>query len=298
MIRAIYIMTFIFAVLFFGCVKTITVTAPPYQNKVSIQGMIEADSVPIIYFNRTVPYFDKAVNKNELTIRSAGIVIQSGNTADTLHLDSAFDKIDCQYNYYYKGQQSILDNTLYTLIIQYAGVTYTATATTGQSSVNIDSVSYTPNYKDLYGEHEGVLVYFKDNAAQVNYYRYEMVRYVDTSTKQAESPLPQACLGKDSLLVHEIGRSVYTDKGLEGQQITIAVEPAYSHVAGTKGWVYVQSIDKNAADFFDQLDRQKLSQYNPFVEPVFLMAGQFGTNAIGYFSAKKNSPPYLFYYPQ
>jgi hypothetical protein len=159
-------------------------------------------------------------------------------------------------------------------------------------------VGYTPNYKDLYGEHEGVLVYFKDNAAQVNYYRYEMVRYVDTSTKQAESPLPRACLGKDSILVHETGRSVYAGKGLKGQQIIIAVEPAYSHTAGTKGWVYVQSIDKNAADFFDQLDRQKLSQYNPFVEPVFLKDGQFGSKAIGYFSVKKNSPPYLFYYPQ
>src|ERR1700720_1802141 len=138
--RTIAIIIYLFAGLFSGCVKTITVTAPSYQSKVSIQGMIEVDSIPIIYFNRTVPYFDKAVNKNELTIRSASVIIQGAATADTLHLDSVFDRIDCQYNYYYKGRQRILDNTAYTLVVQNAGVTYTATATTGQLPVNIDSV--------------------------------------------------------------------------------------------------------------------------------------------------------------
>ncbi len=285
-------------ILMCACIKTITVTPPPYQTKVSIQGLIEADSVPIVYFNRTVPFFDSAVNKNQLAIRNAYVEIKSAGGTDTLHLDSSFDMIDCQYNYFYKGLQKIKANTNYTLTILNNGITYNATATTDQLPVSIDSVAYISNYKDLYGEHEGVLIYFKDVPIQTNFYRYEMFRYVDTSTKRAESPLPRACLGKDSLFVSETGRSVYTDKGLEGQQITVVFEPAYSHKAGTKGWIYIQSIDKNAYDFFDQIDRQKLAQYNPFVEPVFLQDGQFGNTAIGYFSAKRNSAPYIFYYPE
>lgn len=85
---------------------------------------------------------------------------------------------------------------------------------------------------------------------------------------------------------------------MTGQQIKMVIEPAYSHKTGTKGIVYVQSIDKNAYDFFDQLDRQKLAQFNPFVEPVFLQDGQFGSKAVGYFSAKKNSAPVTFIFPE
>ena len=43
-----------------------------------------------------------------------------------------------------------------------------------------------------------------------------------------------------------------------------------SNKVGTKTLVYISSIDKNAFNFFDQLDKQKLAQFNPFVEPVFL----------------------------
>ena len=153
-------------------------------------------------------------------------------------------------------------------------------------------------FNDLYGEHEGVITYFKDVPAQVNYYRYEMVRNVDTATKLASEKIASVCLGTDSVRVNEIGRSVYADEGLSGQQIKIVIEPAYSHKPGTKTFVYITSIGKDAHDFFDQLDKQKLAQFNPFVEPVFLVNGQFGSKAIGYFSAMKKSNPVLFIYPE
>jgi len=78
----------------------------------------------------------------------------------------------------------------------------------------------------------------------------------------------------------------------------MVIEPAYSHKAGTKGLIYVISFDKNAYDFFNQLDKQKQSQLNPFVEPVFLQDGQFGSTAIGYFSAKSNSFAVKFVFPE
>ena len=69
-----------------------------------------------------------------------------------------------------------------------------------------------------------------------------------------------------------------------------------SNKVGTKTLVYISSIDKNAFDFFNQLDKQKLAQFNPFVEPVFLKDGQFGTKAIGYFAAMQKSNSATFIY--
>ncbi|MDB5119646.1 MAG: hypothetical protein JWN56_864 [Sphingobacteriales bacterium] len=291
-------LTVIGAAFLAACEKNISVKQPAYSNRVSIQGFIEPDSIPILYFNATVPYFDKAIKKNQLVIRNAVITLQSNLNIDVLSLDSVFDKIDCQFNYFYKGNKKILSNTAYTLTIKSGNEIYTANATTNIEAPVIDSISYTSKFNDLYGEHEGVLNYFKDVPNQVNYYRFEMIRLAGNQTQKAESPIKSACLGTDSVEVYEIGRAVFNDIGNEGKSITIVAEPAYSHKKGTEGQIAIQAIDKSAYEFFSQLDRQKLAQFNPFVEPVFLQDGQFGKKAIGFFSAKKNSERMTFTYPE
>lgn len=287
------------SLLFLSCEKVITITPLPYVGKVSIQSMLEPDSIPIVYFNKTVPYFDSKINFADLVIRNANIKITSGTTIDVLQLDSVFDKVYCEYNYYYKGTVPVQMNKTYTLTILNGSDTYTASCSTNSlSKSTIDSTAYTANYKDLYGEHEGVIIYFRDVPAQENYYRYEMDRFIDTATKKAEVKIVSPCLGRDSVQVQELGRSVFNDVGQDGQQLKIVIEPAYSHSPGTKGYIRIQSIDKNAYDFFDQLDKQKLSQFNPFIEPVFLRDGQFGSKAIGYFSAMVKSNAAAFIYPE
>ena len=296
-----YITAILFAASFFflSCEKTITITPPDYTGRASIQSMLEPDSLPIVYYNRTVPFFDKKVSFADLVFRNADVKISNGSTTDILLLDSVYDKIYCEYNYYYSGKNKIELNKTYMLTITNGSDTYTAATNTGNlSKSTIDSTSFTPVFKDLYGEHEGVIVYFKDVAGQTNYYRYEMMRYVDTATKRASEKIVSPCLGRDSVKVDEIGRSVYSDIGQNALPIKIVIEPAYSHKAGTKGLIYIQTIDKNANDFFDQLDKQKLAQFNPFVEPVFLRDGQFGTKAVGYFSAMVKSNPVVFNYPE
>jgi hypothetical protein len=292
----------IFSFSLYSCEKVITIKPPSYFGKVSIQTMLEPDSLPVVYFNRTVPYFGSDVALGALAIRNAVIKISSSSSTDILHFDSSFSRTYCQYDYYYKGNLPIQLNQAYTLTITSGTDTYTATTSTGLSKATIDSTAYTPSFNDLFGEHEGVIVYFKDLLPQVNYYRYEMTRYVDTSTQLAGPKLPaSACLAtdrKDSSFVHELGRSVYSGQGQTGQQIKIVIEPAYTHKNGTRGTVYIQTIDKNAYDFFDQLDKQKLAQYNPFVEPVFLRYGQFGSKAIGYFSAMVKSNPAAYIFPE
>jgi len=60
----------------------------------------------------------------------------------------------------------------------------------------------------------------------------------------------------------------------------------------------LQTVDKNVFNFYDNLDRQKLAQYNPFVEPVFIVPGQFEGKAIGVFGAYAVSDSALFVYPE
>lgn len=285
-------------VAFLSCKKDIKVTPPLYNEKPSIQCFIEPDSIPHLYLNRVVPYFDASVKKDQLIIRDALVMISTGSTTDTLTLDSAFNKLDCQYDYFYRGSKTISINRVYTLSIKCSFGSYSAVATTDITPPHIDSIVYTAKFNDVNGEHEGVIAYFQDNPSQENYYRYDLLRTIDTSTLIAENPIVSACLGSDSILLHEIGRAVYKDAGLQGKQLIIVAEPAFSHKKGLSGLVSIQAIDRNAYIFFDQLDRQKLAANNPFVEPVFILPGQFGDKAIGFFSAKINSMAILFTYPE
>ncbi len=287
------------AILFISsCQKDITIPQPPYENKVSIQSLIEPDSLPKVYAFQTVPFFDPKILNAQLVLRNATVKIIGGGNTDVLHLDSTYDKVNCDYNYWFVGTIPILNNTEYTLNIQNANETYTATATTNLLPVSIDSVGYTQKFNDLYGEHEGVITYFKDVPSQTNYYRYEMVRPIDASLKHASIALSTACLGSDTVIVLEFGRSVYNDVNLNGQQIKLIIEPAYTHREGIETKVRIATIDKNAYEFLDQIDKQKLGVYNPFVEPVFLTDGQFGSKAIGFFGSMKHSAEVDFTFPE
>lgn len=80
--------------------------------------------------------------------------------------------------------------------------------------------------------------------------------------------------------------------------MTFVFEPNFSHKNKDNAYIRLQTVDKNIYNFFDNLDRQKLAQYNPFVEPVFIVPGQFGDKAIGVFGAYAVSDPVLFIYPE
>jgi hypothetical protein len=288
----------IVATLFNCTTKEVILPQLPYDGRVSIQGIVEPDSIPRVYFNRTVPYLTGSINTADLVIRNAIVKISTMGESDILKLDSIYDKVDCRYLYFYKGNVKAKMNMSYILEINDGLKTYTATATTSIVPVTIDSVSYTATFKDLYGEHEGVLTYFKDILNETNYYRYEMLRSVDSTVRRGEKKLYGSCLGGESINYRELGRSVYSDQNLEGQQIKLVIEPAFSHTAGLVGYVRVQAIDKATYEFYDQIDRQKLGQYNPFVEPFFLKEGQFGKDAIGFFGARVKSEPVKFIFPE
>jgi hypothetical protein len=285
-------------IFFIGCQKDINIPQPPYDSKVSIQSLIEPDSLPKVYLYHTVPFFDPRIFNAQLVLREAEVKILGDGNVDILHLDSIYDKVNCDYNFWFVGSIPIQSNIEYTLDISYNNQSYVAKTTTNLLASSIDSVSYVQKFNDLYGEHEGVVTYFKDAPGQDNYYRYEMIRPIDASLKHASIALSTACLGSDTVSVLEYGRSVYNDINLDGQQVKIVIEPAYTHREGIKTKVRIATIDKNAYEFLDQIDKQKLGVYNPFVEPKFLIDGQFGKNAIGYFGSMKRSVEVDFTFPE
>ncbi len=288
----------LFSLFFAACEKTITLAPVAYSDKLNIQCALERDSFPTLYLYRTVPFFDPSILASQLFVRNAIVEISSTDGTDRLVPDSSFNRLKCEFEYFYKGKNVVKTNKTYSLKVVWNGQTYTATTTTLPQPVKVDSVGYTQTFSDVYGEHEGVIVYFNGLAGETNYYRFEMKRPVDTSQKYASKPLNSPCLGKDTLLFLEIGRSVYDGTNLGGQQNKLVIEPAFTHRKGLVGMVRIQTIDKATYDFFNNLDRQKLAQLNPFVEPIFVKSGQFGEKAIGYFGALTRSLPIRFVFPE
>lgn len=280
-----------------ACQKDINVPAPAYTGRKTIQCALEIGVPPKLYFYNTVPYFDN-VKLNDVFARGANIKISTGNTIDSLSNDSAYDYLKCEYEYFYSGTIPIEANQNYNLKIVDGNETFEAATLTNLSKVTIDSVGYTPNFNDIYGEHEGVIPYFHDIPGETNYYRYEMTRQVDTTMTYKEAKIYSPCIGSGSVTVLELGRSVYDDQNLNGSQISVVIEPAFSHMQSFPGTVRMETIDRAVYDFFNQLDKQKLGQLNPFVEPVFLTDGQFGKKAVGYFGSIVRSDPKLFIFPE
>lgn len=285
----------VFTIVFISCEKTITIKQQPYQSKLSIEGLITPNQKPQIYISRTVPYFDPKTNIRDLTVDNAAVTLNDGTATSTLRFDSVFNFQFCRYDYFYSNQQNIQANKTYTLNIVSNGSAYTAQATTNQSKVPITSISYIPDFKDLYGQHEGIVVAYTDKPGEQNYYRYEMGRMVDSSVKNGT--VKSTCSYGQKYYVKEIGRTIYSDKNLDGLPISFTFEPTYSHKLNDTSYIRLQSVDRNIFNFYDNLDRQKLAQFNPFIEPVFIAPGQF-KNAIGVFGAYALSDSVLFIYPE
>jgi Domain of unknown function (DUF4249) len=287
---------FLLLVIIQACKKDLTLTQPPYDSKLSIECLITPNTYPIAYINNTLPYLNGVGTNDSFFARNAIVTITSSLGTINFTADSTFNYFLCDYIYFYKGDALIVPNTTYTLNVSYNSKAYTATCKTDQPIVQLSSVSYVQKFKDVYGEHEGVVLNYDDPASLGQYYRYEMHRFADSSAYRTNGgKVP--CLNGLTIYTKEIGRSIYSDLNSNGIASTVTFEPAYKHKLGDATYVMMHVMDKNAFDYYDQLDRQKLAQFNPFVEPVFLKPTQF-VDAFGCFGAYSVSDSVSFVYPE
>ncbi len=281
-----------------SCEKEITIKPQPYTSKLSIQCLITPGQLPKLYLNKTLPYLDAAMAPNKMFVKNAIVAINTDGVSDKLVRDSVFQVFFGTYSYFYKGTKSILANKNYTLTINSGGQVYSATASTVQQTVKLDSVTYVANFKDIYGEHEGVVFHFKDNPQTRDFYRYEMHRTADTATYWGENKFKSPILkNNETTRVTEIGRTIFSDVSFSGGNFSFAIEPVFKHKKGVTTYVLVQICDQNMFNFYDELDKQMLALKNPFVEPVFLQPKQF-PDAIGVFGSYAVSDSVLFVYPE
>ncbi len=282
-----------------ACTRDVTIPVQPYESSLSIQSLITPGLAPTVYLYRTVSFFDPKVTPADLFVRDGLVTLSSPDGSEVLHPDSTWNAFRCHYDYHYAGARPVQAGRTYTLSVESKGQRFSATATTNQRIVPLDSVTYNKAFSDLYGEHEGVMLHFRDPAGVGENYRFAMRRtYAPTDTIYGTGTEFSACaLGRTTSL-EEIGRSVYADQNADGAVMTITVEPAFKHNKGQVGYVQLQVMDQAAFEYFDQLDRQKLSQFNPFVEPVFIVRRQFGGRAFGVFGAYSRSDSLRFVYPE
>ena len=294
------LMMVLMAVFFFlmvtGCETAIMVPVQPYTPQLSIECMLVPGEVPVLYLSRSTAFFS-AQTSADLFVADARVTISSAEGVDVLSPAMSRDTFLCQPTYFYRGSIPARQGQTYTMTVVSGGQSFTARTTISQGKPVISKVGYVPVFTDIYGEHEGVTVEFTDIAGQVNDYRYEMRRQIDSSARKTESTYKSGCNGARLFGVNELGRAIYTDTGIgDGQTISVVVEPTYTHHAGSTGQVVIQAMDPAAGRFYDQLDRQKLATSNPFVEPVFLTSNIPG--CLGVFGHYVRSEPVPFVFPE
>ena len=286
---------------FNACKKDISVKFPAgHLSQVFIEGMLYPGKTPQIFISKSNPFFSTKVFPQQVFARGAVVKITSGTTVDVLTPDSTFNKFRCRWEPFYRGNIAAEHGKTYTLEVTYEGKTYTASTTINQRAAVIDSIKYTASFFDVYGSHDGVIVSITDKPGSPDYYRFQMNRMIDTSRHHAHvlDKFINTCVSgpTEKFLVKDIGRIVFTDENSDGQKITMSVEVTYEYERNDQGWVFIQSLDKNTAEFYKDLDEQLQAIQNPFVEPVFLNTKIKG--AIGVFGSAVMSDSVLFIYPR
>lgn len=283
------------------CKKDINAHFPPQQNKqLFIEGMLYPGKTPQIFISTTSSFFSENVTPQQVFARGAIVKILSDSTTDLLVADSTFNTFRCRWEPCYRGTIAAEYGKTYALEISYEGKTYTATTTISQVKPLIASVDYTANFYDTYGGHDGVIVTVDDHPGTQDYYRFQMDRIIDTSRHHAHvlDGFVNTCVsGPDEKFpVKDIGRIIFNDQNGDGKKIVMPIEVSYEYREGDTAWVVMQSLDKNSAEFYKDLDDQLQAIYNPFVEPVYIHTKISG--AIGVFGSAVLSDSVLFIYPQ
>ncbi len=284
-----------------SCKKDIFVKFPPgHLSQVFIEGMLYPGKKPQIFISKSNPFFSSRVTPQQVFARGAVVKITSGAVVDVLVPDSTFNKFRCRWETYYRGNIVAELGKTYTLEVSYEGKTYTASTTINQRKVRIDSIKYTPEFFDVYGGHDGVIITITDPGGKGDYYRFQMNRMIDTSVHHAHvlDKFINTCVSgpNELFFVKDIGRIVFNDENADGQKIVMSIEVAYEYEKDDEGWVMIQTLDKNSAEFYKDLDEQLQAIQNPFVEPVFLTTKIKG--AIGVFGSAVISDSVLFVYPR
>jgi len=286
-------------VLLSSCQKDIEIRpTSKYEEQLFIEGVLYPGTAPRIYVSRALPYFNPEVTPQEVFARNASVTITNNGATYILLADSVFDYFRCRWIPFYEGNEPSAWGETYALSVVYRGESYDAVTTINQPKVNIQSVEYTEEFFDVYGGHDGVTVKLQDVAGSVNYYRFQMNREIDDERVHAHvlGDVVSDCSNGEFYPVRDLGRTIFSDKNIDGQLLTMPIEVSFEYREGDSTWIFMQSLDEKTARFYNSVDHQLESIFNPFVEPVFIDSQI--DRAVGVFGSAVMSDSVLFIYPR
>lgn len=269
-----------------------------YESRLFIESLLYPGEVPRVYLSLSQPFFNEESAPQEMFARGAEVRLSNGTQEELLRPDSTFDKFRCRWAPFYRGEIPAEYGKTYELTVTFQGKTYTAKTTINQAKVNLDEVEYTPEFFDVYGGHDGVILRFRDAPGEKNFYRFQMDRFLDTSRHHAHilEVLINDCTNGEKFWTTDLGRTVFRDENNDGQPMELYAEVSFEYRRGDTAYIYLQSLDETSAAFYEDIDNQLQSILNPFVEPVFLKSAIDGT--LGVFGSVVRSDTVLFIYPQ
>ena len=282
-----------------ACEKEITINpSTDFSGGLFIESILFPGEIPKVFISHSPPFFNPDVTPQEVFARGASVTIESSMGQEVLLPDSAFDKFRCRWVPFYKGINLVQYGENYDLNVSFEGKSYTASTTTNLPKPEIDTIEYVAEFFDIYGGHDGVIITFTDSQGSGDFYRYQMNKLIDRDIHHVDvlEVIVNDCVAEgERFMVTDLGRSIFSDENVDGQQLQLFIEVAFEYVKGDSTWIFLQSLDKNAATFYQELDEQLLARYNPFVEPVFIKS-RIG-DAIGVFGSALRSDSVLFIFP-
>jgi len=283
-----------------SCQKEVSLNVPELQNQpVFIEGLLTPGKKPKIYVSNSQYFFSEDVTPQEVFARGADVAISEGEKVYYLYPDSIYNMFRCRWELFFTTDLLPEYGKQYNLQVAFEGKNYSATTSIKQHTAKIKSVEYIPEFFDIYGGHDGVIINISDEAGKGDYYRFQMDRMIDKTVFHAHSldGFVNTCAEDGELFpVTDIGRIIFSDEYYDGGTIEMYIEVSYEYSEGDEGTIYIQTLDKKSAEFYTNLDEQLKAIKNPFVEPVFIKTQIEG--ALGVFGSAVLSDSVHFVYPQ
>lgn len=158
-----------------GCEKAIDVKLPDYQPKLVIEGTIENERPAMVILSKSIPYFseiDIDYLKDSVFITDANVTIASDN-GETEQLTCQYCNDSPLYFAYVSNHLVGRENSSYTLTVEYAGNTYTAT-TTIPRAFKPDSIWFDNSLELLNDSMRTIRLLLTDDPAENNFYGFSV----------------------------------------------------------------------------------------------------------------------------
>jgi hypothetical protein len=267
-----------------SCEKNIDIELDPTEANMVVEATIENDQPPLVLLTTSMDYFSK-IDSSALQnafVRKATVLVSDGTKEVRLVEDSVISREGARIYFYTTSLQDKAFvgklNNSYTLSINSAGKTYSASTTIPSITRRIDSLWWEklPLSKDTTAAR--VIIRATDKPGLGDYIRY--------FTKVNNGPfLPGFNSVFDDNIIDGSTYTIPIDKGID-KNIPF-VDSLSFFKKGDTVTIKLSNIDKTTYDFWRTYEFSLQSIGNPFSSPTRILSN-LSNNALGYFGGYAN----------